>query len=334
MNNTDNTKVIIINDQLKNIYKKLISFPETTVLFSIIVVSLVISVLSPYFLTKSNFISTAISLSSEGVIAIGITIVLISGGLDLSVGSIMTLSGVITGILYINGINIWAAFIIAMIVVVIFGFINGFFIGKVGLNPFITTLAIAGIVRGLSYILTEGSPISIRSVPKSFSFISQGKFHEIPLIIIFFIILTIVSDFMLRKSELFRKIFYTGSNEKAAFLSGINISKIKIIVYIISSLFAGLAGILLTARFSVVTPSAGIGAEMRGISAAVIGGASFRGGEGTILGAVLGVILLSLINNGLILLNVPVYWQDFVNGLILILAVTIDYKKQSRQRRI
>jgi ribose transport system permease protein len=191
-----------------------------------------------------------------------------------------------------------------------------------------------GIARGGSYVLTQGSPISLFGVPESFTFIGQGKVFGLPFTVGVFIIIAAVGDFMVRRSELVRKIFYIGSNEKAAVLSGINTARVKMWVYILVSALASIAGILTIARFGVATPTIGLGADvsMRSISAAVIGGASLSGGEGTIFGAVLGVILLNLINNGLILLNVPVYWQDFVNGVILISVVTADYL--SHQKRI
>ncbi|MEN8907823.1 MAG: ABC transporter permease [Clostridiales bacterium] len=327
-----------INNIFKNnllvTYRKLSAIREMTVLISIIFISIILAIASPHFITKDNLISTTIGLSSDVIIVIGVTIVLISGGLDLSVGSIMSLSGITCGMLYLYGVNIWIACIISILIGTSFGFINGYFIGKIGLNPFITTLAIAGISRGLSYILTEGSPISLYGVPKSFSNISQSRIGEVPIVILVIFLVTLICDYLLRRSDFFRKVFYLGSNEKAALLSGINIKKIKIIVYVSCALFAALAGVLSTARFTVVTPSAGIGAEMRSISAAVIGGASLSGGEGTIIGAVLGVILLNIINNGLILLNVPVYWQDFVNGAILLLAVTIDFVNQKKRKEL
>jgi ribose transport system permease protein len=155
----------------------------------------------------------------------------------------------------------------------------------------------------------------------------QGEILGIPVIVAIFILIAIVGDFMIRRSELIRKVFYTGSNEKAAKFSGINTSKVKMQVYLLVAAFSSIAGILTLARFTVAAPTAGLGADasIRCISAAVIGGTSLSGGEGTILGSVLGIILLNIISNGLILLNVPVYWQDLINGVILITAVTIDY---------
>lgn len=307
--------------------KRIWSFRETTIIIIIIVMGIILSTLSPHFLTKDNIFSTAIGLSADGIIAVGMTIALISGGFDFSVGSVMSLSELTAGVLYLSGINIWISCAFALAVSVLCGFINGFFIGKVGLNPFITTLAVMGIARGASYVLTQGSPISLFGVPESFLFLGQGKIFGIPFIVELFILTAVIGDFMMRKSEPMRKVFYTGSNEKAALLSGIDTSKIKRNVYMLVSFLAGAAGILSIARFTVAAPTGGLGADtsMRGISAAVIGGTSLSGGEGTILGSVLGVVLINLISNGLLLLNVPVYWQDFVNGIILISAVTLDY---------
>lgn len=311
--------------KLNIIWKTITSLREITVILIIITVSLILTMLSPYFLTQDNLMSTAIGLAADGMISVGMTIALVSGGLDLSVGSVMALSGVTAGALYFGGMSIWLACVIALAVGMICGLVNGFFIGKVGLNPFITTLAVMGIARGASYVLTQGSPISLFGVPESFAFIGQGKVLGLPFIVALFIVIAVVGDFLMRRSEYLRKVFYTGSNEKAAILSGINTSRVKMGVYLLVATLTSIAGILSVARFTVATPIAGMGAEMRSISAAVIGGASLSGGEGTILGAVLGVILLNLINNGLILLNVPVYWQDLVNGVILITAVTLDY---------
>lgn len=300
-------------------------FRETTVVLGIITVSLILALLTPYFLTRENLVSTSIGLVADGIIAVGMTVALVSGGMDLSVGSVMALSGVTAGALYLSGISIWPACAVALAAGILCGLVNGFFIGRVGLNPFITTLAVMGIARGAAYVMTQGSPISLFGVPASFAFIGQGKILGVPFILVVLVLITLLGDFLMRKSEASRKVFYTGSNEKAAILSGINTARVKMGVYVLSAALSSIAGILSLSRFIVATPTAGMGADMRSISAAVIGGASLSGGEGTVLGAVLGVILLNLINNGLILLNVPVYWQELVNGVMLIAAVTLDY---------
>lgn len=320
--------------KLLNMWRTVASIREATVIFIIILIGFAISLFSPHFLTEENIMSTAIGFSADGIITVGMTIALVSGGFDFSVGSVMSLSSVTAGSLYLSGVNIWLSCLLALLFGMLFGLINGFFIGKIGLNPFITTLAVMGIARGASYVITQGSPISLYGVSKSFQFIGQGKILGIPFIVAIFIIIAVIGDFMMRKSEPLRKVFYTGSNEKAAISSGIDTKKIKMGVYLLVAALSSVAGILTLARFNVAAPTTGLGADesMRSISAAVIGGASLSGGEGTILGSVLGLILLNIINNGLILLNVPVYWQDFINGVILLAAVTIDFI--SHQNRI
>lgn len=313
--------------RISDLWKKITSFREATVILIIFAIGFILSLLSPHFLTVDNLMSTAIGLSAEGIVAVGMTIALVSGGFDFSVGSVMALSGVTAGALFLLGINIWLACIIAIIVGMACGLLNGFFIGNVGLSPFITTLAVMGIARGGTYVLTQGSPISLLGVSDSFTFIGQGKILGVPFIVIIFILIAGISDFLMRKSEPLRKVFYIGSNEKAALLSGINTVKIKRGVYVFTAALSSIAGILSMARFGVATPAVGLGADVSIgiISGAVIGGVSLSGGEGTVLGTVLGVILLNLISNGLILLNIPVYWQDLINGVILLCAVTIDY---------
>lgn len=309
------------------LWKKINSFREATVLFIIVIAIISLSIFSPHFLTKDNLMSTAIGFSTDGIITVGMTIALISGGFDFSTGAVMALSGVTAGALFTSGMNIWLACIIALIVGMLCGLLNGFFIGKVGLNPFITTLAVMGIARGGAYVLTQGYPISLFGVPKSFDFLGQGKVLGLPFIVFVFLVITIIGDFLVRKSEIVRKVFYTGSNEKAAILAGINTSRLKVQIYVLVAILSSIAGILSMARFTVATPTIGLGTDvsMRCILAAIIGGASLSGGEGSIFGSFLGLVLINLINNGIVLLNVPVYWQDLINGIILILAVTLDY---------
>jgi len=308
-----------------DLFEKFKNIRELSILVIIIAFSFILKFLTPYFLTYDNLKTVAIGLSADGIIAIGMTIALISGGFDLSVGSVMALSGVTTATLYAGGFNIWLAVLIGLLISALCGLVNGYFIGKIGLNPFITTLGMMGIARGIAYVITEGAYISLYDVSNIFSSLGGGDIFTIPFIVLIFIIIACFADFSLRKSSLLRKVFYTGSNEEAAILSGINTQKVKLYVFVLTAILAGIAGILTLSRFQVATPTAGTGAELRVISAAVIGGASLKGGEGSIFGAVLGVILLNIINNALILLNVSVYSQELVNGVVLIYAVTLDY---------
>jgi ribose transport system permease protein len=284
-----------------------------------------LSCLSPYFFSASNLSTTAIGLASDGIIAIGMTIALVLGGLDLSVGSVMALSSVVTGALHLVGVNIWLAAFIGLMSGILCGLVNGYLIGKVKLDPFITTLGMMSIARGCSYVLTQGSPLSLSGMSRSFTFFGSGQVFGFPMMVLIFLILALIMDFALRRSAILRQVFYVGSSEKAAVLSGINVTKVKMGVFLLTAFLASIAGILTASRFTVAQPNAGTGTELRAIAACVIGGASLNGGEGTVIGSVLGVILLAFVNNALILLNVSVYWQDLITGIILITAVLIDF---------
>ena len=318
---------------ITKIVGKVKGFKEMTVLLIVILLCIIISIIEPVFLSIDNIKTTAIGLASDGIIAIGMTVALISGGFDLSVGSIMGLSAVFTASFTSMGIGIWPAAVIALVLCLFIGALNGTLIGKVGLNPFITTLGMMTIARGAVYVLTEGRALSIGGDAETFRFLGNGAIIGIPVIIIIFVLLTIVGDFIVKKSSPAMKVFYVGSNEKAAVLSGINTGKVKLVVYIVTALVGSLAGLLSLARFGVATANMGAGSEMRVISAAVIGGASLSGGEGSVLGTVLGVIMLNIINNALVLFNVSVHWQNLIAGTILIIAVTIDVLSHKRKNK-
>ncbi len=302
------------------------SFREGTLILIIVALSIVMSILSSSFLTTGNIRATILSFATDGFVVMGMTLVLISGGIDLSVGSVIALVGTIVGQLYLGmGLEIWAAAGIGLLIAVILGGINGFFVTKVGLDPLITTLATMAIYRGGSYVVTRGIPLSLYKVPDSFKFLGRGDILNIPFVIIVFFTMVVVLDFLFRRSTYLRKVFYIGSNPQAAKFSGINVDKVKITVYLSSGLLAGIAGIFSISRFATATPTLSVDANMTAISACVIGGCSMSGGEGTIFGAVLGIALLAIINSSLILLDVPVYYQQLISGTILLFAVSLDY---------
>jgi ribose transport system permease protein len=305
--------------------KKLLAIREFSLMLIIIGFGIILSFLSPYFFSVANISTTAIGLAGDGIIAIGMTMALVLGGFDLSVGSVMALSGVIAGALYLAGVEIWLAVLVALLGGIFCGLFNGYLIGKVKLNPFITTLGMMSIARGGSYVLTQGSPLSLSGLAKSFTFFGSGQVCGFPIMVLIFLLMAVFMDFALRRSAPMRQVFYVGSSEKAAILSGINVPRVKMGVFFLTALLSAIAGILTLSRFTVAQPNAGTGSELRAIAACVIGGASLNGGEGTVLGAVLGVVLLALVNNALILLNVSVYWQDLLTGIILISAVLIDF---------
>lgn len=298
----------------------------------ILIICIAMSFASPYFLTWQNFRAMLLSFSIEGIVVVGMTILLIVGGIDLSVGSVVCLSMVIGGKLFLMGMDPWSASLIAVLACGFIGFLMGQCVTRIGLHFFIVSLAFMVIARGLSLLITKGTPQSLFSLPPSFKFVGQGDIAGMPFVIILFFGLVVFFDLLLRHSTIFRKVYYTGSNEKAALFSGIKTKQIKIFCATLCGLLSGVAGVVYMARFGAATPQFGIGMELSVIAAAVIGGASLNGGSGTIFGAVLGAALLSLVTSSLILLDVPVYWQDIIRGLILLVAVSADHLLNRRKR--
>ena len=327
-------KIVNESNSRQSMLRRILAYRGTTVFLVIIVIAVILASVSPYFFTGPNLSTTVLGLSSDGIMAIGMCLVLLTGGIDLSVGSVMAASMVISGTLFLNfGLSIWVSSLIALVYSGICGLINGLFIGKVGLNAMITTLGMMNMSRGVAYVLSQGSPVSLPEPGEAFTFLGAGNVFGIPMFAIILAILATIAALLLNNFGFMRKIYYTGSNQKAALLSGINTSNVKLGVHIASALLAGLAGIISLSRFKVATPNAGISSEMRVISACIIGGTSLMGGEGSILGAVLGIVMLNIINNGLVLLSVSVYWQDLIAGAILLLAVTIDFISQQQKQR-
>ena len=310
------------------------SFREAGLLLIIAALCIVMSFASPHFLTWENVRAMLLSFSIEGIVVVGMTILVIVGGIDLSVGSVVCLAMVITGKLFLLGLDPWTASLAAIAVCTMVGALIGGCVTRIGLSHFIASLAFMVIVRGLCLAITQGTPQSLFSLPPQFKFIGQGSIAGIPAVILIFAAIVVVSDFALRRASLLRKVFYTGSNEKAALYAGIRTGRVKFWVTVLCSTLAGVAGVVYTARFGAATPNFGVGMELNVIAAVVIGGASLKGGSGTVLGAVLGLALLSVVTSSLILLDVSPYWQDVVKGLILLAAVTVDHlmnvKKVSR----
>lgn len=306
---------------------------ELNLIIIILVISVIMSFASPYFLTRENLEAVLLSFTTTGLLVIGMTVMLIVGGIDISVGFTMCAAMCISGALFLEGWSPWLASLVGLAATAAVGFLNGFFVTKVKLGYLITTLAMQFILRGLCLIITKGTPLSLYELPNDFKFLGVGKIGGFPFVIILFFVLVAIFIFLVKKSTMIRKVFYVGSNEKAAMFSGINVDKIKIFVSILCSSLAGLAGIIYMARFTSATPIFGQGYEMTAISAAVIGGASLTGGKGTVLGAVLGITLLQLVTSSLTLLNINPYWQTFINGVILLAAITLDSLSQMRKAK-
>lgn len=309
-----------------SLWKRIRSMKEFSVLVILIALIVFISIMSPAFLTVTNLRTTAIGFSCNAIIAIAMTLALVSGGFDLSVGSVLGLSAVCVVVLTNNGISIWLACLVGILAGVFCGTVNGLLIGYMDLNAFITTLGMQQMARGIVYVLTNGGSIGLQDAPgvKAFRVVGSGSIGNVPVLVIVCLVLVIIGDILVRRSGVARNVFFVGSNEKTSMLSGINTRLVKTLVYVLTGALAGLAGVLTASRFGTATSSTGSGVEMTVISAAVIGGVSLSGGKGTVAGAVLGVIMMSVISNILVILNVSVHWQNFITGAILILAIIFD----------
>lgn len=282
------------------------------------------------FLTQKNIFNVLRQISTNLYIACAMTMVIILGGIDLSVGSIIALSGCIAagGVSRYN-LPLFVALLLGLLVGIVIGIFNGLFIAKTTIPSFIVTLATMNIARGLAYVYTGGSPV--RVVTKEWQFLGAGYIGAIPTPVIILVIILIISIFILNTTKLGRYIYAVGGNAEAARFSGINVARVKFLVHVYSGLMAGLSGIVLASRMYSGQPTSGEGAEMDAIAAVVVGGTSMAGGSGTIGGTIIGALIIGILNNGLNLLNVNSFWKYVVKGLVILLAVYIDYIKGIRR---
>ncbi|WP_028666831.1 ABC transporter permease [Runella zeae] len=311
--------------------KKLLS--KLQPLIALFVLCMVIGLLSDKFFTVSNFWNVLRQISVNICISTGMTLVVLMAGIDLSVGSVLALSGAVTAGLYKSGIefptqNLFVGFtllggILAGIVVGgLLGFFNGVAITRFKVPPFVATLAMLTVARGLTMLWTQGFPIS--GLGKDFAFLGTGWFLGVPVPVWISALVVVLAILLSNKTKIGRYIYAIGGNENAARLSGININRVKVIVYTLAGVLAAVGGLMVTSRLDSAQPNAGTGYELDSIAAVVIGGTSLSGGKGSIGGTVLGAIIIGVLNNGLVLLNVSPFWQQVVKGLVILIAVVID----------
>lgn len=308
---------------------RLIQAREVTLLALIVAVVIVMSFLSPYFLTAANFRAMSIGMVPTGIIVVGMTFLLVSNGFDLSVGSVLALTGTVLALLVVKGLAIPVALLASAGVGALVGLINGILVTRVGVNPLVATLGTLSAARGFALVLTEG--FSISGLPPSFGFVGSADVLGVPLMVAIMVALVVIADLALRHTRALRQLYFIGANETAARLSGIAVDRVRTAAYVASGLLAALAGALLASRLMAGTPTAGNALELQVLAAAVIGGASLRGGEGTVLGAFLGVIFVALINDAMTMLAVSIYWQMVVTGIVLTVAVALDMLVRRRQ---
>lgn len=285
----------------------------------------ILSIISPAFLRPGNLLNILRQTSINGIVAVGMTFVIITGGIDLSAGSIVALAAVIGASFAHPGEHALIVPIAAAIVAgCVCGFLNGWLIAKKRLAPFIVTLGMMTIARGFAFVYTNGGPVI--NLSPAYNEIGGGRFLGIPLPVIIFLLVVAGGLFTLKYTRFGRHVYATGGNETAARISGVNTGRKIIWVYTIAGSLSALAGIILSSRVMTGSPSGGTGYELDAIAAAVIGGTSLKGGSGTIIGTLTGALIIGVMNNGLDLLAVSSYWQQIVKGLIIILAVMLDRK--------
>jgi len=297
---------------------------------ALIVVFVFLSVASPVFLSADNLFNIGVQTSYTAVIAIGMTLVIITAGIDLSVGSVAALSGVVGVVLMTKtGIPVVPAILGGVFVGGICGLVNGLLVSVAGLNPFIATLGMLSVARGLVYIPTNAR--AVFGAPDSFRLLGQGVIGSIPIPIIVVAVVAAIGYVVLSRTKLGRYAYAMGSNREAARLSGIPIKRYLTAVYVISGALAGFGGMIASSQVDSGQPNFGMGLELDAIAAAVIGGASLFGGQGTVVGTLIGAFLIALIRNGSVLLDVNIYYQQVIIGVVIWVAVLWD---QYRRRRL
>ena len=296
---------------------------ETGVLLALIVLVIALAFLAENFLSMRNILSILRAVSFEGIAALGMMLVMITGGLDLSIASNMALSGILVSLLMVSGVPVFPAILIAVVAGMGIGMVNGLIITRIGLGPIITTLGMMSVVRGLAFMITKGLPVV--NLPSAFTRLGQGLIGGVvPVPILFFLIVAVVIHLIQRYTVFGYQLYATGGNEVASRYSGVQTAKVTLLTYVLAGALGALAGVLLIARLGVAQPSIASGYEMAIIAAVIIGGTSLNGGIGTVLGTVLGVLIIGVIRNGLVLANIGGYYIQFANGLLILTAVVIN----------
>ena len=316
-------------NQVGNLYKTRIrGIGKYGLLLVFIGICIALSLITPQFLTVQNLTIIVMQVSINALLAFGVTFVIITGGIDLSIGSMVAVTGVVAAsFAHPDTYPVAVPLLAGLSAGLLFGAFNGFIITRSNVPPFIVTLGTMTIGRGLALILSKGRPVS--NLSDSFNFIGGGKILGVPMLIIILIVVFGVCSVILKKTVIGRYMYAIGGNEQATRASGIDLSRVKMVVYTLCGGLSALAGILLTSRITTGQPNAGTGFELDAIAAAIIGGTSTSGGTGTMTGTLIGALLIGVISNGLDLLNVTSYYQQVVMGVIIIGAVVLDSLNQT-----
>ncbi|HEL0233490.1 TPA: ribose ABC transporter permease [Streptococcus equi subsp. zooepidemicus] len=304
---------------------------ELTTLIALVGLMIVITIINPSFLTTNNLLNLLLQVTANGFIAFGMTFVILTGGIDLSVGSSLALSSALAAGLIGGGLPVPVAIVLAICLGGLFGILNGLLIAYGKLAPFIVTLATMTIFRGATLVYTNGNPVT-KGLSDSFlfQFLGQGYIVGIPFPVILMFLVFVILAILLHKTAFGKAVYALGGNEKAAYISGIKLNKVKIIIYTISGMMASLSGLIITSRLSSAQPTAGASYEMDAIAAVVLGGTSLSGGKGRIWGTLIGALIIGVLNNGLNIIGVSAFWQQVVKGIVILIAVLLDRFKVAK----
>ena len=297
-------------------------------LIGLVLLCAIITFVTPSFLSLSNITNVFTQVSVNAIIAVGMTFVILTGGIDLSVGSTLAISGALSASIIKSTGSVTLAIIVAALVGIAIGLVNGLLISKGKLQAFIATLATMTIFRGATLVFTNGTPIS--KLPEKFVNIGNGKIGFMPIPVIITVIVSIIAIYVLSQTRFGRYLYALGGNEDSARLSGINTDKIKTLVYVVSGFASSIAGVIITSRIASASPNAGTSFELDAIAAVVIGGTSLAGGEGKVTGTLIGALIIGVLNNGLNLMNVSPFYQSIVKGLVILIAVLLDKKSRKK----
>jgi ribose/xylose/arabinose/galactoside ABC-type transport system permease subunit len=302
---------------------------ENGIAIPLIVVVLIIYLINPVFLKFDNIVNILRQSAFVFLIGISMTFVFIGGGMDLSVGSILALSGIITGLGLLQGIPIWICILLGIGIGAFTGFLNGVFVAMFRIPSFIVTLGMMYIARGVVQYLTRGVPVY--PLPEQFNFLGQGYIARIPIVVLVAAILGIIGHIILQKTIYGRSVYAVGGNLETARISGINVVSVSLLTYVLNGITSGITGIFTAARLGSALSNSGTGMELQVIAAVIIGGTSMFGGSGSIVGTMIGAIFMSVIANGMVILKISVYLQSVVIGSIIILFVGLDQYNRKRQ---
>ncbi|MGY3746522.1 ABC transporter permease [Vagococcus salmoninarum] len=320
----------MINPELKE--KKSLDFgslmSKLGPLVALLALVLLVTIMNPSFISSVNILNLLRQVSINALIAFGMSFVILTGGIDLSVGSTLALSAALVAGLISAGINPMLAMVAGMLLGAFLGMVNGLLIAKGNMAPFIATLATMTIYRGITLVYTDGNPITGIGDSFIFKFVGRGYLFGIPFPILIMLVSFILLFVLLHKTAFGKKTYAIGGNIKAAKLAGVKTDKIQILIYTLSGFMASVAGIILTSRLNSAQPTAGQAYEMDAIAAVVLGGTSLSGGKGRIFGTLIGALIIGTINNGLNLLGVSSFYQQIVKGIVIIIAVLLDRKKK------